>query len=248
MTKVVILFSIYSLKGLFLQKHDLQMIRRAFLIFIAFFAVNTGAQAQGYYCDRQGARLEYVRKNIKDGSTEWRHIMNITDVRKGSDGTEITSASTFLKANGKPYYKGDIIEQVVLRPNNDVWVDMEAVTINYIKGRSGLNATADAQPSILPADMAPGDTLPQVTGKGKVSLLSFSFHIWDRKVLREETISLPAGTFKCVVLEEHRKENAPGNNREVLNHTWYSKGVGMVRHDTYINGKLDTSETLVQIK
>ena len=168
--------------------------------------------------------MEYVRKNIKDGSTEWRHIMNVNDVSKGADGTVITSASTFLKANGKPYYKGDIVEQVVLKPNNE------------------------ALPSILPADMAPGDTLPQVTGKGKVSLLSFSFHIWDRKVLREETISLPAGTFKCVVLEERRKENAPGNNREVLNHTWYSKGVGMVRHDTYINGKLDTSETLVQIK
>jgi hypothetical protein len=224
------------------------MNRRTFYVLLLLFAAQPVINAQGYYCDRQGARLEYVRKNIKDGSTEWRHIMNITDVKKRSDGTVITSASTFLKANGKPYYKGDIVEQVVLRDNNDVWVDMELVTINYIKGRAGLNATAQAAPSILPADMAPGDTLPQVTGKGKVSLLSFSFHIWDRKVLREETISLPAGTFKCVVLEEHRKENAPGNNREVLNHTWYSKGVGMVRHDTYINGKLDTSETLVQIK
>lgn len=224
------------------------MTRKAFSILLTFFAVFLCANAQGYYCDRQGARLEYVRKNVKDGSIEWRHIINITDVKKVSDGTGITSASTFLKANGKPYYKGDIIEQVVLKENNDVWVDMEAVTVNYVKGRAGLNATAQATPSILPADMAPGDTLPQVTGKGKVSLISFSFRIWDRKVLREETISLPAGTFNCVVLEEHKLENAPGNNRDVLNHTWYCKGVGMVRHDTYIDGKLDTSETLVQIK
>ena len=215
---------------------------------ILFLAVPLAAGAQGYCCDRQGAKLEYVRKNIKDGSTEWRHIMNITDVKKMSDGTQITSASTFLKANGKPYYKGDIIEEVVLRPNNDVWVDMEAVTINYVKGRFGLNATADAAPSIIPADMAPGDTLPQVTGKGKVSLISFSYRIWDRKVLRYETISLPAGTFDCVVLQERKLESGPGHNREVLNHTWYCKGVGMVRHDTYIDGKLDTSETLTQIR
>ena len=248
MTKVVILFSIYSLKGLFLQKYDLQMIRRAFLIFIAFFAVNWGTQAQGYYCDRQGARLEYVRKNIKDGSTEWRHIMNVNDVSKRADGTMITSSSTFLKANGKPYYKGDIVEQVVLRDNNDVWVDMEAVTVAYVKGRFGLNATADAAPSIIPADMAPGDTLPQVSGKGKVSLITFSYRIWDRKVLRSETISLPAGTFDCVVLQERKLESGPGHNRDVLNHTWYCKGIGMVRHDTYMDGKLDTSETLIQIK
>jgi hypothetical protein len=174
--------------------------------------------------------------------------MNIKDVSKVADGTQITSVSTFLKANGKPYYKGDIIEQVVLRENNDVWVDMEAVTIAYIKGRAGLNATAQAAPSILPASMAPGDTLPQVTGKTKVSLLTFTYRIWDRKVLRRETISVPAGTFDCVVLQERKLESGPGHNRDVLNQTWYCKGVGFVRHDTYIDGKLDTSETLTSIK
>ena len=224
------------------------MTRRAFCILILFLAVSQAAGAQGYCCDRQGARLEYVRKNVKDGSTEWRHTVNVQKVTKGSDGSVVTSASTFLKANGKPYYKGDIIEEVVLRPNNDVWVDMEAVTINYVKGRFGLNATADAAPSIIPADMAPGDTLPQVSGKGKVSLISFSYRIWDRKVLRRETISLPAGTFDCVVLQERKLESGPGHNRDVLNHTWYCKGIGMVRHDTYIDGKLDTSETLTQIR
>lgn len=224
------------------------MTRRTFLILLTFIAVASGVRAQGYCCDRQGARLEYVRKNVKDGSTEWRHTMDVKDVSKRSDGSVVTSVSTFLKANGKPYYKGDIIEEVVLRPNNDVWVDMEAVTINYVKGRFGLNATADAAPSIIPADMAPGDTLPQVTGKGKVSLITFSYRIWDRKVLRYETISLPAGTFDCVVLQERKLESGPGHNRDVLNHTWYCKGIGMVRHDTYINGKLDTSETLTQIR
>ncbi len=221
---------------------------RTFYVLLLLVVSQLNVNAQGYYCDRQGARLEYVRKNIKDGSTEWRHIMNINDVRKGVDGTEITSASTFLKANGKPYYKGDIREQVVLRENNDVWVDMEQVTIDYIKGRAGLNATAEAAPSILPADMQPGDTLPQVTGKTKVSLLTFSYRIWDRKVLRRETISVPAGTFDCVVLEERKLESGPGHNRDVLNHTWYCKGVGFVRHDTYIDGKLDTSEILYSIK
>ena len=224
------------------------MTRRAFYILFVLLSVTLGLKAQGYCCDRQGARLEYVRKISKNGETEWRHILNVKDVTKGADGTVVTSFSTFLKANGKPYYKGDIREQVVLRENNDVWVDMEQVTIDYIKGRAGLNATAEAAPSILPADMQPGDTLPQVTGKTKVSLLTFTYRIWDRKVLRRETISVPAGTFDCVVLEERKLESGPGHNRDVLNHTWYCKGVGFVRHDTYIDGKLDTSEILYSIK
>lgn len=218
------------------------------MILLAFVGVALGANAQGYCCDRQGATLDFVRKKARTGETEWRHIINVKDVSRGGDGTVVTSVSTFLKANGKPYYKGDIIEQVVLRENNDVWVDMEAVSVAYIKGRAGLNATAQAAPSILPATMEPGDTLPQVTGKIKVSLLTFSYRIWDRKVLRRETISVPAGTFDCIVLEERKLESGPGHNRDVLNHTWYCKGVGFVRHDTYIDGKLDTSEILNSIK
>ena len=54
--------------------------------------------------------------------------------------------------------------------------------------------------------------------------------------------------FEYIKVNNIQAAIVSGNNREVLNHTWYSKGVGMVRHDTYINGKLDTSETLVQIK
>ena len=215
---------------------------------ILFLIVWQSAGAQGDCCDRQGARLEYVRKISKTGETQWRHIVNVKEVKKGADGTTVTSYSTFLKANGKPYYKGDIREQVVLKPNNNVWVDMEQVTIDYIKGRAGLNATAEAAPSILPADMQPGDTLPQVSGKTKVSLLTFTYRIWDRKVLRREEISVPAGTFDCIVLEERKLESGPGHNRDVLNHTWYCKGIGFVRHDTYIDGKLDTSEILTSIK
>lgn len=215
---------------------------------LTLLAVSLGLRAQGYFCDREGAQLEYVRKNVKDGSVEWRHVINVKEVSKGADGSVVTSVSTFLKPNGKPYYKGDITERVTLRPNNDVWVDMEDVTVEYVKGRFGLNATAESAPSILPADMQPGDTLPQVTGKGKVSLLTFSYRIWDRKVLRRETLVVPAGTFDCIVLQERKLESGPGHNRDVLNQTWYCKGVGFVRHDTYIKGKLDTSEILNSIK
>ena len=231
-----------------MQKHDLQMTRRPILILLALFALTQGVRAQGYCCDRQGATLNYVRKITKTGETEWRHIVNVKEVTQGADGRTVTQYSTFLKANGKPYYKNDIREQMVLQPTGDVWVDMEQVTIDYIKGRAGLNATAEAAPSIIPADMQPGDTLPQVTGKTKVSLLTFTYRIWDRKVLRRETISVPAGTFDCMVLQERKLESGPGHNRDVLNQTWYCKGIGWVRHDTYIDGKLDTSEILTSIK
>ena len=101
--------------------------------------------------------------------------------------------------------------------------------------------------SSLPADAQPGDVLPSVFAQAKVGPLTYDLKITDRKILRHETLVVPAGTFECVVLEEHKVESGPGHNRDVINHTWYSKGVGYVRHDSYIKGKLDTSEILNSI-
>ena len=224
------------------------MTPRAFCILLSLFAVSTAANAQGYFCDRQGARLEYVRKVPKTGETRWRHILKVSDVIEDGSATAVTTVSTFLKANGKPYYKTDVTERVWVDADFNATADMEMAMTSYIKARAGLSSITESTPSVLPSDMQPGDTLPQISGKAKVGPLTYTFRIWDRKVLRRETISLPAGTFDCVVLEEHKLESGPGHNRDVINHTWYSKGVGFVRHDTYIKGVLDTSEILQSIQ
>lgn len=220
------------------------MTGRAFLILLAFIGVTLGVNAQGYYCDRQGATLNYVRKKAKTGETEWRHIMNIKDVSKVADGTQITSVSTFLKANGKPLYKQDVIEQAILDEKDNVQADMGLTVASYIKARTGISASATGTLTMIPADMQPGDTLPPVVVNAKVGPLNYSVRIYDRKVVRKETISVPAGKFDCMVLEEKKIENGPGHNRQVLNVSWYCKGTGYVRHDTYIKGVLDTSEIL----
>lgn len=217
------------------------------LILLLLTASEFGADAQGYFCGREGAKLEYVRKSARDGGIEWRHVMTVSYVRDWGDATVITAASTFLKSNGKPLYRSDVTEKISVDSRGNVTADMESGMVSYIKARAGLNATASSTRSVLPADMQPGDTLPPVSGTAKVGILTYTFRVWDRKVLREETITVPAGTFSCVVLEERKLESGPGHNRDVRNITWYSKGVGYVRHDTYIKGVMDTSETLESV-
>ena len=51
-----------------------------------------------------------------------------------------------------------------------------------------------------------------------------------------------------MVVEEHKVESGPGHHRDVTNLTWYSKGIGYVRHDTFVKGVPDTSEILYSIE
>lgn len=202
---------------------------------------------QGYICEREGARLEYVRKEVRDGGFRWRHVLTVTCSEDSGPFRTITTSSAFLKNNGKPLYKSDVMERFTVKAD-DVSADMGEAMASYVKARVGVNATGSGTLSVLPADMQPGDTLPPVVARTKVGPFTYSVKVWDRKVLREETVSVPAGTFRCVVVEEHKIESGPGHHREVTNLTWYSKGVGYVRHDTFINGVPDTSEILYSIE
>lgn len=224
------------------------MTRRAFCILLLLLTVCMGINAQGYFCRRQGAQMEYVRKKVKDGSMEWRHIMTVTDVKDMGNRSEIAMKSSFFKANGKPLYKTDIIEKMSADKDGNYTADMETAMVTYIKARAGLNAKVESTLTAFPADIQPGDTLPEMHGQAKVGPLTYIYRLWDRKALRRETISVPAGTFDCLVMQEHKLESGPGHNRDVVNLTWYAQGIGFIRHDTYIGGVLDTSETLYSIK
>ena len=224
------------------------MKRLVFLLILVFPVMCIHSNAQSYYCERQGATLEYVRKYVKDGKFCWRHILNISEVNQQGNTRKIVSTSSFIKANGKPLYKGDVTEHVIVDEKDNVKTDMGQLTVSYIKARTGLNAQGASVNTVLPSDVEVGDTLPMIFAEAKVGPLSATVKLYDRKFIKKETISVPAGTFDCIVLEEKKIETGPGHNRTVRTLTWYTKGIGFVRHDTYIKEVLDTSEILYSLK
>lgn len=202
--------------------------------------------AEGYCADNENTRLEYVRKQ-SDGRFTWRHILTVTSVIKTGNSRTVTTSSRFLKSNGKPLYKSDVQERFTLDDNYNVRTDMGQMVASYILARTGINATVSGSMAMLPSDMAPGDTLAPINVNAKVGPLIYSVSVTSRKVLRSETISVPAGTFESIVVQEHKVESGLGHHRDVINLSWYVKGVGYVRHDTFIKGVLDTSEVLYSI-
>lgn len=221
---------------------------RMFCLICALVQWCISASAQGYFLDRTDVTLEYVRNNASDGKIQWRHSMRCISVERTDRHIKYTTESVFSKENGKPLYKSGVTETTVVeKATGDVSLDVGAAMASYIKARTGLNATSTGVLSCLPADIRPGDTLQPVVAQAKVGPLTYSVVINDRIALRQETITVPAGTFDCIVISEHKVESGPGHNRDVNTLSWYSKGIGYVRHDTYVKGVLETSERLVSM-
>ena len=209
----------------------------------------TRLAAQGYFLERTDAVLEYIRKNAIDGKLSWRHTVSVAGVVETGTHTRYTTESVFTKQKGKPLYKGAVVETTLVdKSSGNVSLDIGSAMASYVKARTGLSATSTSVLSVLPAAIEPGDTLQPVVAYTKVGPLTYKVIVNKRKVLRRETISVPAGTFDCIVVSENKSETGPGHNRYVTNITWYCKGIGYVRHDTYVKGKLDTSEVLESIK
>ena len=199
-----------------------------------------------YFPDKAGLTLQYERSEAGNGKTVWKHEMHILKENSSKDGREMECLSRFSKPGGTQ--AADVEYKTMIDGDGNVTSDLAASLVSAIRNFfPKMEIKADFSPTTLPSELIPGEKLPdasaQISIKGKI----FSLNVNERKVLREETVTTPAGTFDCIVVTEHKTEKFSMYNRDTVSYTWYARGVGMVRHDTYKKGKLQTSETLVSI-
>lgn len=215
-------------------------------ILLAAVADLMGQEKAPYFCNTADSVLEYVR-TTSEGDVKWYHTMRIGEVKETGDRTSIDYTSHILNHKHKPYYGDEPAELSATVSQGTVTLDVAESVAAVFRTLlpSGAKITSSGGESALPSDMAPGDVLPDVHASVKALGLTMKVTVTERKVLRVETISTPAGTFDCMVVRERKVEKGMGRNRHTIADTWYSRGVGMVRHDTYSpNLELQTSEVL----
>lgn len=208
-----------------------------------------GQEKTPYFCNVEDSVLEYVRTTA-EGDVKWYHTMRIDDVKQEGDLTRIDYTSHILNHKRKPYY-GDEPAQLQATVNKgtvtlDVAESVAAVFRTMLPSNAKISSSGGE--SSLPSDMSLGDVLPDVHASVKALGLTMKITVTERKALRYETITTPAGTFDCIVVRERKVEKGMGRNRHTVADTWYARGIGMVRHDTYSPElELQTSEKLVSI-
>lgn len=214
----------------------------ALLLTISSFA--GGQEAEPYFCTKEGCTLEYVRK-YTDGKVKWYHTMEISDVWL-SEGKGTIKYSSQMK-NGKGNYIYEPAGMVAFADEGDVTVNTGESVAAVLQAKLGKKITVTWQggKSTVPSAMAPGDTLPDVECSVSALGMTMKIRVTERKVLRRETLRTNAGVFECLVVQEKKSEIGMGRRRFTTADTWYCRGMGMIRHDTYNKkGELETSEVL----
>ena len=225
---------------------------KALLATILTFAAAqmAGQETAPYFCNKANTVLEYTRTNT-DGSIKWYHTMAIKQMVGGKNGTTANYTSYIQTPKHKPYYGKSPAELTATITNNGVTLNVAESVAAIFRTifPDNIKITSTGGESTLPSNITPGDTLPNVNASVKVLGMTMVITVTERQVLRHETIHTPAGTYHCIVIREKKLEKGMGRNRHTIADTWYARGLGMVRHDTYnLNLQLQTSEILTAIR
>lgn len=219
-------------------------------ILLLLFSLQVTA-APTYFCTDAGTTLGYVRKYVESGEVKWYHTLKIESQSELHDGaTAVYTLSEFKDSEGKEIFDKPVSQRVKILSNGDIMLNLTSAVVALLQSTlPSADTKTDDSGVLLPATVRPGDILPSAEAEVAVLGLKYRVKVTDRKVLRYETITTPAGTFNCIVISEHKVEKAPFYKRETTALSWYSDGVGYVRHDTYDkNMVLETSEQLYSIE
>ena len=227
---------------------------KTFLFTLAIL-INTSTifaqECESYFPQIQGKKYTYQdldKKGKVTGST------TKTVVKKSSiaDGVEITIKE---ESNNKDAEAPTTIEYTIKCKNGEMSVDMESMLMNneQMQAYDGMETKVTADNITIPQNAKAGDNLgggkatAEVFNQG-MKMMSLSFYITDRKVDAIETITTDAGTFECIKITSHTEFKMVVTVKATITE-WYSKGVGIVKSETYNKkGKLMASTVLSSIE
>ncbi len=205
---------------------------------------------RSYFCSAKGTELRCERYDPEGNKHWWTQTISIKDVRTVKGGVkEIDFVTTVISDKQKSPIKGPMCSTAIIQTDGTVDVNISDAAATIARQTfSALNFVVKGGVSSLSPALKPGDTLADIHSTVEWSGIKLNLDYWDRKVLRRETITVPAGTFECIVVEEHKLEKFPFHRRERITHTWYALDYGMIRHDTYfLDGRMECSEQLYAI-
>lgn len=220
----------------------------AILSVLLFFCSLSTRAGEPFFCVTPGTTLYYERYDSANGKLMQTTLFEIEKQLWQGNNTGVKYAVTMKKANGKPIFGGRTVLDVMYESNGDTHLDFGLTVRSFVKNIfRNLDIKSEGNAAILPANMKPGDKLPDARCVVSSGALKLTIDVIERTVLREETITVPGGTFTCIVAREHKIEDAPLHHVDTWSDSWYVPGIGYVRHDVYdAKMKLLCSEVLIR--
>ncbi len=210
----------------------------------------------GYYLLSNNAEYEMITYDKKDKLTGRVHY-KVTSVNSSPNETEATIHSKVFDNKGKLTTEGDyvvtckgesisidmrsIMNQGMLEAYKDMEVKMQGDFIDYPTSLSAGQKLNDGTMTI--------DVLDKKNGQ---ALSSIVMSITDRKVGDKESINVPAGSYNAYKINQEMEMqtkamgmNLPSSRIQTVE--YFAPGVGVVRSESYRNGKLMSYSVLNKV-
>ena len=218
----------------------LSLITFCFITTVSFAQYNCSK----YYPFSEGTTFQFTNYN-KKGKTVGFVDYNVTNVRP-VDGAEVATITSQVKDE-----KGEL----VLESSYDITCIDDAISIDFnslvspqmLEQYGTIDYEITGTNINFPNILFVGQELPDASMLMIISMgitLKLSVDITGRKVLAEETITTPAGTFDCFVIT-YDVALKMGFKSNGTSKQWIAEGVGMVKQEEYNKkGKLMSSGLL----
>lgn len=207
-----------------------------FIFFFLFLGAGLYAQSDCsmFYPFKEGVSLEYTYFDKKD-KLESRTQSTIKLVKALPNGVEASVTNTLFDKKDKEQFAGEYLVRC-----EDGVIKMDASSMlnpAMQQSFSNMEVTIEGEDFTIPRKLEVGKALPDAStnikaGTGGINIVNMTVNITDRKVIGQETITTPAGTFDCYKLTQTTDVKMM-LGKSFTSIEYYAEGVGVVRSETY---------------
>lgn len=201
-----------------------------------------------YYPMIEGASYEYKMFD-KKGKHEGTSSYAVTNVDNEGGNTYATMQIKYVDVKEKNTFES---EYNITCTGDGVKIDFESLFPNQMMEQyedMDLEMDITGTDIEIPNNLSVGQQLADANINVKMNMGAMNMKIevnsTDRKVVGQESITTPAGTFDCYVISTNTSSKMMMAKHQMNDKLWLSEGVGIVKQETYSkNGKLENSMQL----
>ncbi len=204
------------------------------ITFIIFFSNHIFSQnaCSKFYVFKEGVKFEMTSYDKKDKLTS---IVKY-EVKNVSDNSAVL-ANEVLDEKGESILNSEV---KLICSDDGISIDFQSlISSEILEKYKEMNMEIDMTGSNIeiPNNLSPGQNLPDAELIMTMSMsginMKIEVNMTHRKVVKKETITTDAGTFKCVLLTNDIEMKVLGKNSIMSSKKWLAEGVGLVKSEEY---------------
>ena len=212
-------------------------------VFVLAFLVQTYAQ-NAYFLYEEGAKLTIADTDAK-GKHNGYSTLIVKEVVGSRSNCTVTYESMVYDKKMNPLLAAPIVQEFKVK-DDVVTYDPQSMVGQVMQG---MQVTVNGTPFSLPSDAKVGDVYPDYSMTINIAGIKTTSNVTGQKVVAMETLTVDGKNIECVVVEQTTSTKVLGMNQSGVQKTWYGKGYGNVKTETYNGmGKLVSGNILVGIE